>query len=258
MARFFVALPFAVATEYDLPENVTRHLNVLRIRVNQIITLFNGNGRDYSAQVIELNKRSARVQVLQELTLATEASLEICLCLSIIASDKFDLVLQKAVELGVSQIIPVYSQNTQRFNSAKLPTRLEHWHKVIIAASEQCGRARLATLDAPRDFAELVNDSSDACGIKLLLSPHHQSKVDWGATRATGATHGDAHRDGAAHHHGVKLLIGPEGGFSSAEVNLAVAQGFQAVALGPRILRAETAAIVALSYIQTLIGDFSG
>ena len=237
MARFYVELELQPGFEYDLPDEVVRHLNVVRLKVGQQLILFNGDGCDYSAQLLGLAKRNARIVILATTLVTNEAQLDITLGISVLASDKFDLVIHKAVELGVSRIMPVYSQNTQRFNAAKLETRLEHWRKIILSASEQCGRAKLARVDAPVDFAQALDSS--AAELKLILSPHHSS-----ALKSTPPINSCA------------ILIGPEGGFTQTEIVAATAAGFQSLLLGPRILRAETAAFAALSYVHSLFGDF--
>lgn len=239
MARFFVELEMVVGHSYELPSDVVRHINVLRLKSSDEIILFNGDGSDYQARFLNLEKRSASVEIIAATLLDNEAPLRICLLMALIANDKFDWVLQKAVELGVHEIIPLYCQNTQRFKGERLESRINHWQKIIISASEQSGRACLMKLHEPQDFAAglALVDTSDK---KYILSPHHAGNIS--AEEDTPET--------------IALVIGPEGGLTTQEIAVANQNGFQSVLLGKRILRAETAAIAGISVLQTSFGDF--
>jgi 16S rRNA (uracil1498-N3)-methyltransferase len=241
MARFFINTSLTLDSEYELPAEVVRHILVLRIRPSDPITLFNGNGNDYRATFIKLEKRCAQVKIIAQHPADTESELKITLLMSIIANDKLDMVIQKAVELGCSKFIPVYSKNTQRFNQDKVLQKLEHWRNIIISASEQCGRAKLMELTTPVEFNEAVISCSNI-RLKYILSPQHLGVVE--VKQDANVTE-------------VVALIGPEGGFANEEVSLALDNQFQAINLGTRILRAETAAISAISSLQAIYGDFN-
>lgn len=241
MARFFVEMNLAVGETYDLPADVVRHINVLRLRVSDEIKLFNGDGHDYVAKFVLLEKRQIQVVILSALPVVNESPLRIHLLVALIANDKFDWVLQKAVELGVSQITPIYSQNTQRFKGERLESRLLHWQKIIIAASEQSGRATLVELQPPQELVAAMKSTISSTQ-KYILSPHHAGEF--------------AAIDQSLE--SVALLIGPEGGFTESEVELANKAGFQSVMLGKRILRAETAALAGICVLQSRFGDFVG
>ena len=238
MPRFYVDLPLNTGL-FELPEAVVRHINVLRMRENDLIVLFNGNGYDYNARITTLGKRKVTVAVLDNKLVVNEAPVEISLLASILASDKMDLMIQKAVELGVSSIYPIYSQNTQRFNSSRLQSRMEHWQKIIISASEQCGRATLTKFQEPLEYNAAIELNAD---YKFILSPHHQST--------------SIKKDAASCKPHILLLVGPEGGLCESEVEQAKALGFQSLLLGARILRAETAAFAGISCVQMVFGDF--
>lgn len=240
MARFFVNNTLHVGQEIELPNEVVRHISVLRIRITDNVILFNGDGSDYLVTFIKLDKRCAIVRVLEQLVINNESDLKITLMLAIIANDKMDLVIQKAVELGVTQISPIYCQNTQRFKTERLANRIEHWQNIIIAASEQSGRAILTKLDAPITFNDSIQNCSSSH--KYILSPHHAGRFQAKNTQANNDT---------------CILIGPEGGFTPIEVHSANNNGFNSVLLGQRILRAETAAIAAISVLQSNYGDFN-
>ncbi len=236
MARFYFNYPLNIGDKVDLSEDVVRHINVLRLRSNEPITLFNGNGNNYLANFIVFEKRKIIVEIVESVAANNESNLHLVLAMSIIANDKFDLVLQKAVELGVTEFIPVFTHNTQRFNSDKLNSKIEHWQKIIIAASEQSGRCTLMKLAKPLDFSSFISQCNTE--VKLILSPHHTGNIFQQTIKS------------------LTLLIGPEGGLTLSEVNEATnIFGFNSLCLGKRILRAETAAIVAVGLSQSYFGD---
>lgn len=237
MPRFYVNLQLSLGSEISLPEDVVRHISVLRLRLTDRISLFNGDGYDYVAEFSEFERRKISVKIIATNLVQNESKLNLTLLMSIIASDKFDWVVQKAVELGVTRLIPIYAQNTQRFKADKLASRMEHWRKIILAASEQSGRARLLELVEPLELASAVAKSASSA--KFILSPHHAGKL---SLQACGS---------------IDLLVGPEGGFNQAEVELAHQTGFNSWQLGGRILRAETAALSGVSLLQARFGDFA-
>ncbi len=238
MPRFYVDLPITLDANFELPDNVVRHMNVLRLRIGDSVVLFNGDDCDYNANISELTKRHAKVNISKCEKLDNESHLKIILMPSLIASDKFDLVIQKAVELGVNEIIPVISQYTQRLSNDKINSRMEHWRKIIIAACEQSARATIPHLSEPTLFSDVllaVNAER-----KYILSPHHERQQTLVGSAISS----------------VAVLIGPEGGFSLTEVEEAQDNGFLTLQLSTRILRAETAAICAVSLLQSYFGDF--
>ena len=237
MPRFYVNLPLEQASKISLPEDVVRHISVLRLRLTDTISLFNGDGYDYVAEFSEFERRKISVKIIAANLVQNESKLNLTLLMSIIAGDKFDWVVQKAVELGVTRLIPIYAQNTQRFKADKLSSRMEHWRKIILSSSEQSGRARLLELLEHLELASAVASSNAAA--KFILSPHHAGQLSLHA------------------HESVDLLVGPEGGFNQAEVELAHQAGFSSWQLGGRILRAETAALSGVSLLQARFGDFA-
>lgn len=239
MARFFVDLELIVGSEIALPVDVVRHINVLRIRESESIILFNGDGCDYHAYFTLLDKRNCKVCIDGKNIVNNESPLKIILLMAIIANDKFDLIIQKAVELGVSTIVPVYCQNTQRFRGEKLQSKLEHWRKVAISASEQSYRAVICNVAEPQEFTQSLNDYSYISD-KYILSPHHVGQFISTSTEKE-----------------IVLVVGPEGGFTINEVEMANRLNYQSVVLGNRILRAETAAIAAVTVVQMISGDFN-
>ncbi|MEN9947001.1 MAG: hypothetical protein RLZZ293_1387 [Pseudomonadota bacterium] len=238
MQRFYVNMTLAEQQVVNLPSEVVRHIQVLRLNEHDCITLFNGDGYDYQAKFFSWAKRQIEVEIATRRLGNTEAMLSLTVYMSIISNDKFDLVIQKAVELGVTRLVPIFTQRTQRFSSDKIKSRLEHWQKIIIAASEQCGRSKLMQLVAPMDLA-LAFAQLEPTTVSYILSPHHQGdKLP---------THGS----------NIAIFIGPEGGFSDSEIQLAQAKSLKILNLGPRILRAETAAISSISLCQFQMGDLN-
>ncbi|MDD3265557.1 MAG: 16S rRNA (uracil(1498)-N(3))-methyltransferase [Burkholderiales bacterium] len=239
MARFFVELDLEVNQELELPIEVVRHINVLRIRLTDTITLFNNDGCDYTAQLLVLEKRQIICKIINKIPIDIQGSqVKIHLLMAMIANDKFDLVLQKSVELGVDEFTPLITQNTQRINKEKFSSKQEHWHRIIISASEQCGRAKLMKLNTPQEFKHIIKENIS--GTKFILSPHHSGKLNQYKDITSNTT----------------LIIGPEGGLTTEEVELANKNDYHSILLGNRILRAETAAIATISILQYQIGDF--
>lgn len=240
MARFFVAQPLVVNAIYGLPPEVVRHVQVLRYRQGQELSLFNGDGYDYLARIEKLERREISVTILSATRVVNESPLAINLLVAVIANDKMDLLIQKAVELGVAKISPLFSERCQRLKSERMTNRVEHWQKIIIAACEQSGRAVVPQLVEPQEFNSAILQAAGV--VKWILSPHHLSAEYNLSPEAVTS---------------VDLAVGPEGGFSEEEIKTAHDCGFSSRQLGTRILRAETAVIAGISILQAQLGDFS-
>lgn len=212
--------------------------NVLRLQVGQPLTVFNGEGDAMAAVITTAAKRKVEVRLGERQTGDAESVLQLTLVQAISRGNRMDITLQKAVELGVSRFVPVHSEfSNVRLDAGQRQKKHEHWQRIIIAACEQCGRNRLPELFEPQPLADWLAHASTAC--KLVLHPRAASAVT--AIQPPPAE--------------VMLLAGPEGGFSDSEVAQAIAAGYRGIRLGPRILRTETAALVALTVCQTLWGD---
>ena len=249
MARFYLNAPLSVGQTIDLPPDIIRHLQVLRIREHEVIQLFNGNGSEYEATLSNLNKKQAAALVIKKNEQWSQTSQnKISLAIGLIANDKMDLVIQKATELGVKEIIPLYSKYAQRISSERLNKRMEHWQSIIISSCMQCGQNYIPTICMPILYEELLNDTGKY-NLKLILSPRevdaanpqkrHEQEVglDWDVTKSLDITH-------------ALLMVGAEGGWSNLEVTEAIKQGFIPVKLGELILRAETAVIAGISLLN--------
>ncbi len=235
--RIHQAAALREGLELTLDEGASRHLlRVLRLRAGAPLAVFDGEGREHEAVLVDIVGRRARVVLGAPRPAATESPLEIILAQGVSRGERMDYALQKAVELGVSRIVPLFTTRCNvRLAGERLARRLTHWQGVVIHACEQCGRSRLPRLDAPTPLTAWTPPA----GLRLVLAP--------------GAEAGPA---GLAPPGGpVVLAIGPEGGLSGDEVQHLVRQGFHPLRLGPRILRTETAAVAALAALQTLWGD---
>ncbi len=185
-------------------------------------------------------KRRATVLLGEKCASERESPLAIHLGLGISKGERMDFAIQKAVELGVTQITPLFSQHcVVKLDEKRINNRLRHWQAIIISACEQCGRNRLAQLYTPQDFTHWID--MDSPGTDLILAPQaHQVLAQIQPAPQK-----------------LRLVIGPEGGFSDNEITAATSGSFTAIALGPRILRTETAVVAGLSALQTLWGDLN-
>ncbi|SBT17281.1 Ribosomal RNA small subunit methyltransferase E [Marinomonas gallaica] len=238
--RIFVDLPLAEHSTFDFPDSAFQHCcKVLRLKENHPIVLFNGQGGQYQAKLLNVQKRSAQVAVDTFEVLNNESPVLVTIGQSISRGERMDYAIQKAVESGVYKIQPLFSERCEvRLNDARLEKRVQHWQQVAISAAEQSGRGIVPEVCFPIDLQDWVSN----CNEMLKLTLHHHS-----ARPLNQFTQPDNQK--------IALLIGPEGGLSEAEVGLAEQQGFSAIALGPRVLRTETAPIVALTALNLLWGD---
>ncbi len=211
---------------------------VLRVGIGQAIVVFNGDGSDYAAEVNQMGRASISLQLGGRQPAAAESPLRITLVQAVSRGERMDLSLQKATELGVSALQPVFTARTEvRLAADKMEKRMQHWRKVIISACEQSGRARVPALQAPVDILQWVQQASQAQ--RIMLTP--------GAAPLACPSPGLD----------VELLVGPEGGLDERELEFMDRQGILAASLGPRILRTETAGPAAIAILQALAGDMA-
>ncbi|HEZ0913097.1 TPA: 16S rRNA (uracil(1498)-N(3))-methyltransferase [Neisseria meningitidis] len=241
MPRFYLPENLSVGQTVNLPDNIVRHLNVLRVRPNENITLFDGKGKAHAAQLTVLEKRRAEAEILREETADTESPLNITLIQSISSGDRMDFTLQKSVELGVTAIQPVISERcVVRLDGERAAKRLARWQEIVISACEQSGRNTVPPVLPIIGYREAL-DKMPSESTKLIMSINRARKL------------GDIRHPSGA----IVFMVGPEGGWTEQEEQQAFDAGFQAVTLGKRILRTETAALAALAAMQTLWGDFA-
>ncbi len=238
--RIFTEQPLSPSQEFTLEERAARHLvQVLRLKSGAELILFNGDGREYPSQLTVAAKQQVRAKTLSTSDPEAEPPLAIHLAIGISKGERMDFTLQKAVELGVSGITPLFTtRSVVRLQAERLEKRMQHWHNVVIAACEQSGRRRLPQLHTACTLEEWLPARSGGC--RILLD-HRADKTLPELTPPETV---------------VQLLIGPEGGLSEQERSLATAAGFQGVRLGPRVLRTETAPLAAIAALQVLWGDF--
>jgi 16S rRNA (uracil1498-N3)-methyltransferase len=221
-----------------LSERAARHLAALRLKVGEAVTLFNGDGFESAALLAELGKRGASATVKRRDAVDRESPLAVRLVQGVCAADRMDLVLQKATELGVESILPVITtRSIVRLSPERRERREVHWQNVVIAACEQCGRNRIPTVEATTTYPRFIADVVQA-GTRILLSP--DGGIGLRALEIAPP---------------VCMLIGPEGGLSADERDMATAAGFASVRFGPRVLRTETAPLATLAALQALYGD---
>lgn len=230
----------AAGDEIALPDEVAHHaVRVRRLREGDAITLFTGDGGEYRATLTRVGKRDAHARLDTFDAVDRESPLRITLAQAIASSDVMDAIVRHAVELGVAAIEPVVSARSARFpEGGQGEKRLAHWRQVAVAACEQCGRNRVP---AVRDVVPLAGwcEQRDASRRGIVLDP--DGAADWRAMLAPAA--------------GVDLLVGPEGGFAADEIARAERAGLHRARLGPRVLRAETASLAAITAIDFLWGD---
>jgi 16S rRNA (uracil1498-N3)-methyltransferase len=240
--RLFVNDPLVSATELQLGRDQAHYLGrVLRLRNGDRLTVFNGDNGEFDAHVTSIAKNSATIVVDAALETATESALKIHLVQGVSRGERMDFVVQKATELGVKRITPVFTEyGVVKLNDARAAKRNDHWQSVAIGACEQSGRIRPPLIDAPVDLNAWFGAGTKEADLDLILKPGAATPLSSIAAPVTK----------------VCLLIGPEGGFSDTEYEDAEIAGFAAVSLGPRVLRTETAALTAIAVVQSLWGDF--
>jgi 16S rRNA (uracil1498-N3)-methyltransferase len=239
--RVHVAGPLRVGAQITLPPQASEHVaRVLRFVVGDTLTLFDGTGGEYDATIEAIGKAGVRALVGTHRTQERESAVKIVLLQSLLRGEKMDWVVQKATELGATEIVPVAAERSVvRLDMDQATKRREHWLAVAASACEQSGRNRLPRIAAPMPLHAAVGASA-AEGLKFLF--------DTGATTTLASQL-------ASTNNSVAMLIGPEGGWTDTELVLAKRSGFACVRFGPRVLRTETAAIAALAVLQHRLGD---
>jgi 16S rRNA (uracil1498-N3)-methyltransferase len=236
--RIYVDAPLAPGREIVLPQAAAVHLTrVLRLRPDDAVVLFNGDGRDHAGRLLAAHRQETRVAVGGAGAPEPEPPLRLHLAVGVSRGERMDFAIQKAVELGVASVRPLFTERSVvRLDADRQGRRHAHWQGVLIAACEQSGRRRLPTLHPPQALTDWL---PTVAGTVLLLDPQAERSL-----AALPAPAGEA-----------TLLVGPEGGLSAGERARAVGAGCTAVRLGPRILRTETAPLAALAAMQVLWGD---
>jgi len=244
MPRFYCPTPLTPGDLFDLPVGAARHVQVLRLQPGDVITLFNGgpdvsasSGGEYEATVTQMGRSHVQVQVGAHMTVEREAAMQLHLALGMPANERMDWLVEKATELGVASIQPLMTERSVlRLSGERAEKKQAHWQSVAVAACEQCGGNRVPRVFAVTTLAQWLKAQAPqnaAQSQRLLLSLRPGSVGLREAAQTTASA--------------ITFLSGPEGGLSPLEEGAALAQCFAPVTLGPRVLRAETAALAALA-----------
>lgn len=236
--RIYTQRDLSIRTTIELESQASHHLNkVLRMKEGASIIVFNGNGAQFEASIVAVKKKQLLITVERQLDCQCESPLYIHLGIAISRGERMDLVMQKATELGASEITPLFSERCEvKLKAERLIKRLDHWRNIIIGACEQSGRCKVPVLNTAQTLDNWIDQTS--ADLKLVL--HHRTDLQ-------------LHTQTAADN--IALLIGPEGGLSDAEISTAQQQCFHAMSLGPRVLRTETAPLAAIALLQHRWGD---
>lgn len=242
LTRVFVEQKLVPGKGVGLPEQSGLHLTrVLRLDPGAPITLFDGSGGEY-AGTLERDGRKWWAKVGAHDPVERESPLSITLLQGIARGERMDLIVQKSTELGVARIVPVIAERSVvKVDAKQRDRKLEHWRAIAIAACEQCGRNRVPEIAEPRGVGDAI--AALPAGLRCLLAADGSETLAGAATRAGSPQ--------------ITLLIGPEGGIAPNEQSFALANGFTACRMGPRIMRTETAGLAALAALQVVAGDFS-
>ncbi|HET6668696.1 MAG TPA: 16S rRNA (uracil(1498)-N(3))-methyltransferase [Pyrinomonadaceae bacterium] len=246
MARFFLPTGQIEDHRATITGVELNHLRrVLRLRPQDRVVVFDDAGCEHEGIIRSLSEDRGEIEIIRSYQVNNESPLKTTLALGLTKGEKMDWVVEKATELGVHTIVPFRSDYTiPKLNERKMAQRSERWQKIALSAAKQCGRVRIPEILALSEFCDLLETvSPDALRLLFWEKEREQRLSDLKEARTTIGE--------------VVVMIGPEGGFSAHEAALALGQGFKAVRLGPRILRAETAAVAALSAIQLLWGDLA-
>ncbi len=242
--RFYCPSAVALDSLPELPPAAAHHAHrVLRLRVSDAVQIFDGEGNACDAVIHEITGKYVTLTAHKPWPAEAEPALRLTLAQAMCSSEKMDWVIQKATELGAVEIQPVQTQRSvAKLSEERVQRRTRHWHEVAVAACEQSGRNRLPRIHAPQDFNAWLAQVRDSSDTKFILLPQGAQALHTQPRPQRGAT----------------LLIGPEGGFTDDEAQLAQSIGFIPLRLGARVLRTETAAIAGLAALQTMWGDFGG
>ena len=237
LSRFFIDAPLSIG-DHELPEAQAHYISrVLRMAEGDAVQLFDGSGQEFLGALLEVGKKRVSVRLDQSFAGQADSTLRIHLGQGLSRGERMDWAIQKATELGVTEITPLISERCEvRLKDERADKRLQHWRQIAISACEQCGRSSVPVIHPPLLLSEWL--SATEAALKLVLHPVAEPLT---SHEAPGT---------------LAFLIGPEGGLSDAEVQQAQSQGYHSARLGPRVLRTETAPVVALAVAQQLWGDF--
>lgn len=241
LPRFFCPPPLALGGRVNLPPDAAHHaVRVLRMKEGDALALFDGAGNEFMAKVLRAGKDQLTALIETVRDNDRESPLSIALAQGISSGDRMDYTLQKAVELGVAEILPIAAERSVvKLAGERAAKRLAHWQSVVVSACEQSGRSVVPEVHAVNDFVDwLAMETAPAT--RIVLAPDAEQRL------------ADLPRPEGR----IVLLAGPEGGLTDNELSTAQLRGFTPVRLGPRVLRTETAALAAMAAMQALWGDY--
>ncbi len=238
--RIYAPIPLDAYQPVDLPESAANHVGrVLRMKASDPLVLFDGKDGCWQARVNEVTKKRVQVVPLEHMPGDKESPLKVSLGQTLSRGERMDYAIQKAVECGVTEITPLFTERCEvKLNSERQDKRIRHWQQIIISACEQCGRNIVPAINTPVQLSQWLDERKTELNFVL----HHRTEKAL---------------EGYEKPESVSVLIGPEGGLTADEIKQAQQKGFNPLALGPRVLRTETAPIAALSLMQYLWGDWS-
>jgi len=241
MPRFYLDQSLEIGMHCELPDDLSHHIGVLRLKVGDTVTLFNGRGGEFAATLSVMEKRHVTAHIKTFDAREAEPGQSLTLAQALPEGTKMDWVIEKAVELGVTAIQPLMAaRSVVRLSDERAGKKLAHWRAIVAAASAQCGRNRLPSVAMPQAFSSWI--AQHDLHPRILLSPRgQQSLTDWARHRAPQA---------------ITLIIGPEGGLNEAEEQAAISRGAICLSIGSRVLRTETAGVTAIAALHALWGEF--
>lgn len=237
--RIYSTTLLAANSLVALDEQASHYLGkVLRMQAGRELIVFDGTGGQYPATIDSISKKTVVINTGAHEPIDNQSPLHTHLAIGISRGERWDFALQKATELGATEITPLFTERCEvKLTGERLEKKFSHWHSILVSAAEQCQRNILPVLNPAVSFSELIKTKRNGLGLVL----HHRSDrkiADYQAPTAC------------------TLLVGPEGGLSDDEITQALNADYQALAIGPRVLRTETAPLAALSVVQNLWGDF--
>lgn len=236
MPRFHCPSALPLGTTLELPDSAARHVQVLRLQPGQTITLFNGQGGESEARITRMGRSDVLVELVSHAAIEREAPREVHLALGMPANERMDWLVEKATELGVARIRPlICERSVLRLAGERADRKREHWQAVAVAAAEQSGRTRVPVVEPVAALLAFVAEPGGSAR-RWLLSPRAQTSPSAMGLAGPVRT--------------MVVLSGPEGGLSPAEETAALAAGFDAVRLGDRVLRADTAPLALLAWLS--------